>query len=308
MKSLLLVIGVSCVNVVVVMCLSPLFEGVIRKITALIQSRKGPPVTQSYFDLFKLLIKEDISVGVVPAMQKFAAFLSFATVLAVSLLIPMGFSAPLSAGADSLLLIYLLTLLGISTIFAGLAAGTTYSLIGMNREMMSMITLEPLLAISLVIAAIHAGSFRLASVFSGSIYASALPVPVSGLLILGVILFSLQAFVGRVPFDVTEAETEIMEGPLVEYSGPKLALFKYSRMMKLFVYCGLIVALFVPWLKTGIYPLDLLIFVAEILVLVVVVTLISASNARYRIDQVVRYYLVLFVIALAALVAAVLGW
>ena len=63
---------------------------------------------------------------------------------------------------------------------------------------------------------------------------------------LGIMLFAFQAFVGRAPFDVTEAETEIMEGPLMEYSGPKLALFKYAFMIKLFVYAGLFTALFVP--------------------------------------------------------------
>ena len=49
------------------------------------------------------------------------------------------------------------------------------------------------------------------------------------------------------PFDMSEAETEIMEGPLMEYSGPKLALFKYAQMAKLVVYSALFVALFVPW-------------------------------------------------------------
>jgi formate hydrogenlyase subunit 4 len=308
MKHVLIPALAAFANLALVLLLAPLFDGVIRRITAVVQSRKGPPLLQSYFDLFKLLVKEDMVVGVSPLMQKLAAGFSFAAVLFISLLVPMGFAAPIGGWADVLLLVYMLTLLGISTLFAGLAAGTTYSLIGMNREMMSMITLEPLLAVSVIISAVHAGSFRLDAVFGGAVYASSIPVPVSGLLILGVIILSLQAFVGRAPFDATEAETEIMEGPLVEYSGPKLALFKYSRMMKLFVYCAIVIALFVPWKGTGVYPADLLIFVTEVLALVVLVTLVSAANARYRIDQAVRYYIVLFGIALAALIAAVLGW
>ena len=50
---------------------------------------------------------------------------------------------------------------------------------------------------------------------------------------LAVMLLSFQAFVQRVPFDIAEAETELMEGPLMEYSGPKLALFKYAQMVRL---------------------------------------------------------------------------
>ena len=130
---------------------------------------------------------------------------------------------------------------------------------------------------------------------------------ISFVVVLGVLVFSLQAFVGRVPFDTAEAETEIMEGPMIEYSGPKLALFKYARMAKLFVYCALFVALFAPWGNALVYPLSLVIFLAKVFGVVLLVTLIAATHARYRIDQVVRYYAGLFALSLVALVFAVNG-
>jgi formate hydrogenlyase subunit 4 len=296
---------VSVLNLLLVLLISPLFDGVIRKVTALVQSRKGPPVTQSYMDLMKLLIKEDIEVGDSPVMQRFSALLSLAAILSVALLIPMGTSAPLSGYADSILLVYLLTLAGTSVLLAGLAAGSTYSLLGMSREMMAMMTLEPILAIALIMSAAQAYSLRLDAVFSGAVYAGA-HGPWSSILMLGVLAFGLQAFVGRMPFDTTEAETEIMEGPLVEYSGPKLALFKYSRMIKLFVYTALFIALFLPHTLTGYYLVDLFLFLAEQAVLTLIVTVIAATHARYRIDQVVRYYVILFFLALLALTLAVL--
>ena len=86
-----------------------------------------------------------------------------------------------------------------------------------------MIALEPLLAIALIVGAVHTGSFRLDTVLNGSVY-EASGVPWSGLIMLVVMILSFQAFVQRVPFDISEAETELMEGPLMEYSGPKLAL------------------------------------------------------------------------------------
>ena len=229
-----------------VLLVAPFFQGVLRKITARIQSRQGPPLLQPYFDLLKLLGKEDIESGQTPVMQRFAAYLSLATVLTVACLVPMGFAAPLNGAGDVILLIYLLTLSGICTLLAGLAAGSTYSLVGISREMMTMIALEPLLAIAIVIGAVHTGSFRLDTVLNGSVYAAG-GVPWSGVILLAVMLLSFQAFVQRVPFDISEAETEIMEGPLMEYSGPKLALFKYAQMAKLVIYSALFVALFVPW-------------------------------------------------------------
>ena len=294
------------VNVVTVLVVAPFCEGVLRKVTARIQSRQGPPIWQPYFDLLKLLGKEDIESGESPVVQRFAAYLALATVLTVACLIPMGFGAPMNDAGDAILLIYLLTLGGICTLLAGLAAGSTYSLLGVSREMMTMIALEPLFAVALVIGAIHTGSFRLDTVLAGSVYATG--VPLSGLLMLGVMLLSFQAFVQRVPFDIAEAETEIMEGALIEYSGPKLALFKYAQMAKLVIYSGLFVALFVPWGNGLAFPLGWLVFWAKVFALVLLVTLVAATHARYRIDQAIRYFAGLLAVAIGALVLASYGY
>jgi formate hydrogenlyase subunit 4 len=299
-------IFLGIINLVLALGLAPLFEGILRKITARIQSRQGPPLLQPYFDLLKLLGKEDIESGLSPMMQRFAALLSLATLLTVSLQIPVSGRAPLSAQSDIILLIYLLTLSGISTLLAALAAGSSYSLVGMSREMMAMMTLEPLLAVAMVIGAVHTGTLRLNSVLNGSVYTSDV-FPVAGLIMLGIILFALQAFVGRMPFDTAEAETEIMEGPVLEYSGPKLALFKYARMVKLFVFCSLFVSLFIPWGQTGVFLLDVIVFLVKVTILVLIVTVIAATHARYRIDQAIRYYAGLFGLSLVALVFALIG-
>lgn len=306
MKTLLSILG-GVANVVIVLLLAPFFQGVLRKITALIQSRQGPPLLQPYFDLLKLLGKEDIESGESPLMQRFAVYLSLATVLTVACLVPMGFAAPMNAAGDVILLIYLLTLCGICTLLAGLAAGSTYSLLGISREMMTMIALEPLFAVAIVVGAVHTQSFRLDTVLNGSVYASA-AFPWSGVIMCCVMLLSFQAFVQRVPFDISEAETEIMEGPLMEYSGPKLALFKYAQMAKLVIYSALFVTLFVPWGTGLMFPLGWLVFWAKVSGLVLLVTLVAATHARYRIDQAIRYFAALLAVALVALVLASYGY
>jgi len=296
----------SLANAAVVLLAAPLCQGLLRKLTAVVQSRQGPPLLQPYFDLLKLLGKEDIESGASPPMQRFAAYLSLAAVLTVACLIPMGFASPLNAAADAIVLIYLLALCGICILLAGLAAGSTYSLIGVSREMMSMITLEPLFAVAILIGALHVHSLRLDAVLNGSVYGGG--VPWSGLVMLGVMLLSFQGFVQRVPFDTTEAETEIMEGPLMEYSGPKLALFKYSQMCRLVIHSALFVALFVPWGVGLVFPISWLLFWVKVLVLVVLVTLVAATHARYRIDQAVRYFAALLLVALVALGLASFGF
>jgi len=305
MKTLLPILG-GLANVAIVLVIAPFFQGVLRKVTARIQSRQGPPIWQAYYDLLKLLGKEDIESGETPLMQRFAVYLSLATALTLACLVPMGFSAPMNGAGDAILLIYLLTLSGVCTLLAGLAAGSTYSLVGVSREMMTMITLEPLFAVAIVMGAVHTGSFRLDTVLNGSVYATG--VPVSGVIMLAVMLLSFQAFVQRVPFDISEAETEIMEGPLMEYSGPKLALLKYAQMAKLVIYSGLFVALFVPWGAGLPFGLGWLAFWAKVFMLVLLVTLVAATHARYRIDQAIRFFASLLVVALVALVLASYGY
>jgi len=294
-------------NVVVVLLVAPFFQGVLRKITARIQSRQGPPIWQPYYDTFKLLGKEDLESGEAPVMQRFSAYLSLASILTVACLVPMGFRTPMNGAGDAILVIYLLTLSGICMLLAGLAAGSTYSLVGISREMMTMLTLEPLFAITIVIAALHTQSFRLDTILNGAIYQTA-GFPVSGIIMLGVMLLSFQAFVARVPFDMSEAETEIMEGPLMEYSGPKLAMFKYAQMAKLVVFSALFVGIFVPWGADLVFPFGWILFWVKVFVLVLLVTVLAATHARYRIDQAIRYFASLLAVGIVALILASNGF
>jgi len=233
--------------------------------------------------------------------------LSLAAILTVAVLVPMGTVPPLTGAADAYLLVYLLTLCGISTMLAGLAAGSTYSLVGMSREMMSLMTLEPLLAVAVVVGVVQVRSLRLETVLDGSPYAHT-GLPLAGILMFGVAILAFQALVGRLPFDIAEAETELMEGSLVEYSGPKLALFKFTQMAKLVVYGALVVSLFFPWGSGLPTPLNLVSLLAKLVLLVLLVTLVAATHARYRIDQAIRYYGGLLGVSLVALLLALYGY
>ncbi len=300
-------IAAGLVNIILVLLVAPLAQGVVRKVTARIQSRQGPPLLQPYFDLLKLLGKEDIEAGEIPLMQRFAAGLSLASVLALAALVPMGLGRSMNDAGDVILLVYLLTLCGVSTLLAGLAAGSTYSLVGISREMMTMITLEPLFAVALIIGALHAHSLRVDTVLSGSVYFTA-GTPWSGIILVVVMLLAFQAFVQRVPFDISEAETELMEGPLMEYSGPKLALFKYAQMIRVILYSALFVGLFIPWGSNAPLPLAFVLFWLKVAALVFLVTAVAATHARYRIDQAIRYFAAVLGTSFVALLLACYGY
>jgi NADH:ubiquinone oxidoreductase subunit H len=122
-------------------------------------------------------------------------------------------------------------------------------------------------------------------------------VPWSGVILFFVMLFSFQAFVQRVPFDIAEAETELMEGPLVEYSGPKLALFKYAQMARLVIHSALFVNLFFPGQHR--LPAGWLCFWVK--VFAPCCCHAGRGHARrYRIDQAIRYFASLLAVAVVA--------
>ena len=150
-----------------------------------------------------------------------------------------------------------------------------------------MIMVEPVLAMTLIL-----GAVKMQEPGARPAVMPARPgagYSVSTVLMLVVYLLALQAFVGRQPFDIAEAEVEILEGPFIEYSGPNYALFKYSMMLKQMFYAWLFVAVFIPFCRTGFYParhsrpagLAMLVVFA-------LIALVGSTNPRLRIDQAVK--------------------
>lgn len=290
------------INIVIFLAAAPLFEGVIRKITAKVQSRKGPPVIQPYYDIFKLLGKENLSAG--NWAFRFAPVMALSSILAAIAFLPFGHRATALTGyADIITVIYLLTFGGVAVLLGALSSRNIYAAIGASREMVTMIMVEPVLAMTFILGAVRVKSLSLdLTIF----HVSEQGYMVSVVVMLFLFLAALQAFVGRQPFDLTEAETEIVEGPLIEYSGPNLAMFKLYIMLKQMFYAALFVGVFIPF-NTGIYGLDVLIQLAEISVIYLLIALISSTNPRFRIDQAVKYYALLIAGALVAVSLSVYG-
>ncbi|MGQ9842002.1 MAG: respiratory chain complex I subunit 1 family protein [Spirochaetota bacterium] len=290
-------------NIVVFLGLAPLYEGIIRKLTAKVQSRQGPPIYQPYLDLLKLLGKDNLVSD--NWAFKLAPMMAFATVTAVVTIIPIGCKANcLTQYADVITIIYLLTLAGISILLGALSSKNAYAMIGASREMITMIMVEPILAMTFILGSVRMKSLAIdASMFS--ILSTGYSWSV--VLMLVVYLMALQAFVARQPFDISEAEVEILEGPFIEYSGPNYALFKYSMMLKQMFYAVLFVTVFMPFLYTGVFIADLIVQLLAVAVIFVLIALLGSTNPRLRIDQAVKYYIVLIVISLCTIALSIYG-
>lgn len=309
-------VGVGIVNLAVALGLSPLFEGVVRKfVRARVHSRQGPPIWQPYYDLFKLLGKEDLQVSD-HWLLRLAPKLCLAAIVVAALLVPIGIlQAPLGGSGDLIALVYFIGLAAVAIILGAAASQSPYASIGLGREVMLLLTVEPVLVISLLTAAVNAHSLRLSDMVAWQIsHGPSISMTIAAL----ALLFSLQAQVGKLPFDIAEADQEIMGGPFIEQSGPKLALYKWSFWAKLVVFAAILCSVFVPWPRVDLVGAgaaaagfqavaNIAIALAKMAVVFVLVGLLDVVNPRLRIDQALTYFLGTIFMAVIGLTFALLG-
>jgi formate hydrogenlyase subunit 4 len=294
----------AAVNLAIVILLSPLYEGVLRKVKALVHSRKGPPISQVYTDILKLLGKEDLRISKNP-MIAIAPVVCFASILVVALLVPLGtINSPLSLKGDIIAIVYFISLAAFSIMLGAAATVSPYAFIGLNRKLMLYLVSEIIIVITLFTGVIKSGSFNLFAVIRWNIEHG----PSLSYFLAAVPFFLvLQSQLSKLPFDIAEAEQELMEGPFIEASGPRLALFKWSFYAKQIIYSSLFCEVFIPWPKTGLIYFDIPINLVKAMLVMLVVGVIDVVNPRLKIDQAVKYYAGVGVAALAALAFALIG-
>jgi len=294
----------SCLlNVILALSLSPLCEGIMRKLRAAIHSRIGPPVTQPYWDILKLLGKENLqSTGGV--VYSALPALTLGSLLLLAALIPMGNTPPLAFAGDMIVVLYVASMSSVLMMLVGFASGSPYASIGSSREMMMVLSVEPIVAIALLVGAYKAKTLALSGIVNWQVEHG----PSISMAIGGVAFFlALQAQAGRLPFDIPEADQEIMGGPLVEQSGPRLALFRWALWTKQLVLAFLLVQVFLPWPHFGNPLADLITTFIKVVVVLALVAVVEVVNPRLRVDQALGYFMRVGFSSLAALAFAVIG-
>ena len=290
-----------------------LITGIDRKLIARMQKRVGPPILQPFYDFFKLCGKETI----VPAVANKTAFLlcpviGLAALVVLQLFVPIhGFEA-FTAHGDVIVILYLLLIPAICEIAGAASTGSPYAGIGLSREMVTVISVElPLvlviLAVGRAVSETGAVTFSLSEInYYQCIYGSLITRPA---LIPAAIAFLMviPGETGAHPFDAAEAETEICEGMLAEYSGAPLGIFKLTHAVKVYTMASLFVALFLGGIGTGNLLLNIVINVVLcIIVTIVSSTVLNAITARLKINQIFKYYWT--VVSAFAAISLVLVW
>ena len=280
-----------------------------RKVTARVQYRVGPPILQPLIDIVKLLGKETlIPKGASKTAFLLAPLVGLSSVMLVSTLLWVNNIAPASSFlGDLIVVIYLLTIPSMSIIMGGFASKNPYASIGASREMKLILGYELPFVLALLVPVIQSGySIRLGTILAYQAQYGVVVASLSGFLGLIVIVMCVQAKLALVPFDMPEAETEIVGGPLIEYSGAGLAVYKLMKNMLLFVLPFFVIIMFMGGLRLD--GIHLLYGILKYIGLVALITVIRNTNPRVRIDQAVRFFWgPMTVIAVIAVILALTG-
>ena len=269
----------------------------------------GPPWYQSFADVVKLLGKETVLPrGCSHITFIMAPIIGFAGVILISSILGR-ISIDPAAGfvGDLIVLIYLLVLPSLSLMMGGSASRNPLASLGVSREMKLVLAYELPFILAIIVPVIKGGvTINVGELLEYQRVHGAFLWSPSCWCAFVVAILCMQAKLGFVPFDIAEAETEINSGPLIEYSGPLLGIFKLTKMLLLVALPLFILTLFaggVFFKGWGIAP-----SLIKYLLLLVVITVIRNTNPRLRIDQALKFFWgPVTIIAALGVVLALLG-
>jgi formate hydrogenlyase subunit 4 len=309
--STLQAVALTLGQIIVLITVSPAIVGLIRKVKARFQCRRGASVYQPYADLKKLFGKQPIVSTATSWIFTATPYIVFASTITAGLLVPVFVSQmPLNFAGNIIAFVYLLALGTFFLILAGLDAGSPFGGMGSSREAIVASLTEPAMIMAIFAIALTAGSTNLSTiVHKTALLEGVVTDPSSHLMALAALFIVAIAETGRVPVDnpATHLElTMIHEAMLLEYSGRYLALLEWASAIKLVVFLTLIANVFAPWgIAMSVTPAAMLIGLAIYLVkisgLAILIGTIECMFAKLRLFRVTDLLGVAFILALLGL-------
>ncbi|MBN2133386.1 MAG: NADH-quinone oxidoreductase subunit H [Sedimentisphaerales bacterium] len=262
----------------------------VRKVSAVVQYRVGPPIYQPLADVMKLMGKEVL----IPQDAHRATFIAaplvgFSGVLLLTTVLWLA-TAGVSYVGDIVVVMYLMIFPSLALILGSSASASPHGAVGAGREMKLVLSYELPLVLAIVVVILKAaGSVEPGQQLSLAAISQHAPVlSVSGALAFLVALLCIQAKLGFVPFDIAESETELASGVMIEYSGALLGVWKLMQAMMLVALPLFLVVAFLGGIDLS--GPSVLWGIGKFVLVLVLVILIKNTNPRVRIDQAMRFF------------------
>ncbi|MDD5102598.1 MAG: NADH-quinone oxidoreductase subunit H [Endomicrobiaceae bacterium] len=260
-----------------------------RKLHAKMQNRVGPPWFQPVADFIKLLAKELI-IPEHADRKIFQALPLVATgaVIMAYLYIPLWNKESLmSFNGDIIFVLYMLTIPTLTYSLAGWYSRSQYALIGSMRVLTQLFSYEVPLFMAVLAPTILASSWSFTEVIN--FYNANSGLWLVNIIGFAVAIITLQGKLEKVPFDIPEAETEIVAGSFTEYTGPLYAYFRLTMSMQTIAGASLVAAVFLPFGYGSFFILNFIIYILKVVFIMFLLAVIRTIFARLRTDQMLNF-------------------
>ncbi len=260
------------------------FEWIDRKLLALFQRRVGPPWYQPFADMIKLFSKENIlPLGVNEIVAALLPLVSLSAILTAGLYIPIAGFTPFSFEGDLIVVLFLMSVPTLAYYLAGIVSVGIYSILGGGRSLLQFFSYEVPLLIALSGPAVLARSWSISAITisQGTLGPFILFQPLGFILAVVGLIGKLK----RDPLDIPSAKSEVVGGSLTEFTGAKLALWHLVMNIQAVVGIFLLINLFLGWSQMAVPLLSVGVFIIEFLIMILILSAVSAVFSRLRIDQ-----------------------
>jgi formate hydrogenlyase subunit 4 len=301
----------AIIQAALILGLAPLVTGIIRKVKALLQSRRGPPILQPYYDLQKLFRKSSVVSSDASWISTITPYVCMATMVVAALLVPVFITASFGSLGDLIVVVYLFATARFFMALAALDAGSTFGGMGSSREMMISSIIEPAILLSIFSAALITGTTNLAGISQVLVVGGYDLVRPTLFLAFAAFFIATLAENARIPFDNPSTHLEltmIHEAMLLEYSGKQLALMELASMTKLLLFITIAWSAFFPFgmaTEISILPitLGLIVFLVKLLLFALAIALIESSMAKMRLFRLPNLLTGSFILAFLAVMS-----
>jgi NADH-quinone oxidoreductase subunit H len=231
-----------------------------------------------------IIVKDGLqSLFIVSPFIAFAVLVLTSAIIGVALFYNFGF------GGDIIVVMYLLMTFSVMVVLGASSTGNVYSSIGAGREIKLLLADELAFILICFIPIIKSGyQVNLEALLSFQIENGVFLGSISGIIGFIIGILCIQAKMTLPPFHIPEAETELVEGPFMEYSGPPLAFWKLNHFMMYVTFPFLLIVLF--WGGFNLVGLGILWSILKYLTIVVLLILIKNTNPRIRIDTALNFF------------------
>lgn len=279
--------SLALLQALLLLAAAPLFTGISRVMRAKMHTRRGPGVLQDYRDIFKLMRRQNLQPPAAGFAFRAMPVVMIGTLLVIAMALPILTRTTLIPGfGDVITVIYLFAVVRFFFALSGLDSGSSFAGIGASRELTLGVLVEPSLVLSSLVIALLVGTTDIGGI--GTAISSS-HVASIGAVFLSAVACALACYfeLGKLPYDMAEAEQELQEGPLTEYSGPSFALLKMAMGLKQILIIAFVFAIFMPFgsaTDTSLLGLaiGLIAFVAKVGLVCVLIGVIENSVARAR--------------------------